>query len=161
MWHLTPLISSISHFQQLQPSQVKKIQKNCKTFLEWNYIRRILRHGDQCGLSYSFGFSISFSWRPGWILPIFVDGKLWPATCGGQVTFPAASSVPWTCREPSESLPLRVKDPFECTTYIPSSVLGHFLSRIFSAKSIKTDPKVESGQSELFQQKMWKITTLS
>lgn len=31
------------------------------------------------------------------------------ATCCGQVTFPAASSVPWTCREPSESLPLREK----------------------------------------------------
>ena len=152
MWHLTPLISSTSHSQQLQPSQVKKIRKNCKTFLEWNYIRRILRHGDQCGLSYSFGFSIPFSWRPGWILPIFVDGKLWR----GQVTFPAASSVPWTCREPSASLPLREKKIHLNVPFCSRSV-----SRIFSAKSIKTDPKVESGQSELFQQKMWKITTLS
>ena len=48
---------------------------------------------------------------------------------------------------------------FECTTYIP--FCSRSISKIFSAKSIKTDPKVESGQSELFQQKMWKITTLS
>lgn len=35
----------------------------------------------------------------------------------------------------------RKKDPFECTVLYQRSV-----SRIFSAKSIKTDPKVESGQ---------------
>ena len=41
-----------------------------KFFNRVKYIRRILRHGDQCGLSDSFGFSIPISWRHGFYLHI-------------------------------------------------------------------------------------------
>ena len=124
----------------------KRFLKNCKLFLEWNYIRRILRHGDQCGLSYSFGLAYLFLGLDGFYGKVHVDGKLWPATCCGQVTFPAASSVPWTCREPSESLPLREK---KIHLNVPFCIKGPYQG--FSQQ------KASKRTPHWVRPKMWKI----
>lgn len=77
---------------------------------------------------------------------VHVDGKLWPATCCGQVTFPAASSVPWTCREPSESLPLREK---KIHLNVPFCIKGPYQG--FSQQ------KASKRTPHWVRPKMWKI----